>query len=299
MTKSSEMRPANSQVVILCGGKGTRMGGTINTVKKELVEIGDRPMIWHVMKIFAASGFEDFILPLGYRGQDIRRYFLEYNLTHSQISFTIGERQPVFHEETPESNWRVTLVDTGLDVNKGARIKRVEKYITTEQFLLTYGDGVADINVRSLVEFHKKHGKLATVTGVRTTSQYGLMRTEENGRVIEYVQYPLLKEWTNGAFYLPISGAQSAQFGPAVHIILPAITLASVSTAYAARIMRSQLLEVLNQDYIRTAYAKGLSSQGVLWGHGVKNALIPVVTAERRVAMGRLDLEYAIADLEH
>jgi len=200
MTKSPEERPANSQVIILCGGKGTRMGGTVNTVKKELVEIGDRPMIWHVMKIFAASGFEDFILPLGYRGQDIRRYFLEYNLTHSQISFMIGERQPVFHEKTPESNWRVTLVDTGLDVNKGARIKRVEKYITTEQFLLTYGDGVADINVRSLVEFHKKHGKLATVTGVRTTSQYGLMCVDDDGRVVEYVQYPLLKEWTNAGF---------------------------------------------------------------------------------------------------
>lgn len=200
MNKSPELRPANPQVVILCGGKGTRMGGMVNTVKKELVEIGDRPMLWHVMKIFAAHGFEDFILPLGYRGQDIRHYFLDYNLTHSQISFRIGERQPVFHEATPESHWRLTLVDTGLDSNKGARVKRVEKYITTEQFLLTYGDGVADINVRSLVEFHKKHGKLATVTGVRTTSQYGLMQADESGQVAEYEQYPLLKRWTNAGF---------------------------------------------------------------------------------------------------
>jgi glucose-1-phosphate cytidylyltransferase len=200
MTQSPEKRPRNSQVVILCGGKGTRMGAAVNTVKKELVEIGDRPMLWHVMKIFAAHGFEDFILPLGYRGQDIRRYFLDYNLTHSAISFTLGERQPVFHQRTPESNWRVTLVDTGLDANKGARVKRVEKHITTELFLLTYGDGVADINVRSLLEFHKKHGKLATVTGVRTACQYGLMRVDDVGRVAEYVQYPLLEEWTNAGF---------------------------------------------------------------------------------------------------
>jgi len=183
------------------------MGGTVNTVKKELVEIGDRPMIWHVMKIFASFGFEDFILPLGYCGQDIRRYFLEYNLTHSQISFTIGDREPVFHEQTPESTWRVTMVDTGLDANKGARVKRVEKYILTDLFLLTYGDGVGDINIRSLVEFHKKHGKLATVTGVKTASQYGLMQVEDDGRVIEYSQYPLQKEWTNAGFMVFNRGA--------------------------------------------------------------------------------------------
>jgi glucose-1-phosphate cytidylyltransferase len=200
MATEKRKGPTDSQVVILCGGKGTRMGGTTNTVKKELVEIGDRPMIWHVMKIFASFGFEDFILPLGYRGQDIRRYFLEYNLTHSQISFMIGDPEPVLHEESPESNWRVTMVDTGLDANKGARVKKVEKYILTEQFLLTYGDGVGDIPIRALVDFHKKHGKLATVTGVKTTSQYGLMQVDENARVIEYVQYPVQKEWTNAGF---------------------------------------------------------------------------------------------------
>lgn len=176
------------------------MGGTTNSVKKELVEIGDRPMIWHVMKIFATFGFEDFVLPLGYRGEEIRRYFLEYNLMHSHISYTISDRQPVFHEETPESNWRVTMVDTGLEANKGARIKRVEKYIRTDPFLLTYGDGVGNINIAALVEFHKEHGRLATVTGARTASQYGLMRVGSDGRVIEYLQYPPQKEWTNAGF---------------------------------------------------------------------------------------------------
>jgi len=176
------------------------MGGTANNVKKELVEVGERPMMWHVMKIFATFGFEDFVLPLGYRGEEIRRYFLEYNLMHSHISYTIGAREPVFHEETPESNWRLTMVDTGLEVNKGARVKRVEKYIVTDPFLLTYGDGVGDINIGALVEFHRKHGKLATVTGVRTESQYGLMEVDREDRVMAYLQYPLQKEWTNAGF---------------------------------------------------------------------------------------------------
>jgi len=176
------------------------MGGTANSVKKELVEIGDRPMIWHVMKIFATLGYEDFVLPLGYRGEEIRRYFLEYNLMHSNISYTVGAREPVFHEETPESNWRVTMVDTGLEANKGARIKRVARYILTDPFLLTYGDGVGNINIGALVEFHKKHGKPATVTAVRTASQYGLMRADSDERVVEYLQYPLQKEWTNAGF---------------------------------------------------------------------------------------------------
>lgn len=200
MREASKERPRKPQVVILCGGKGTRMGGTADNVKKELVEVGDRPMMWHVMKIFSTFGFEDFVLPLGYRGEDIRRYFLEYNLMHSHISYTIGAREPVFHEETPESNWRLTMVDTGLEVNKGARLKRVGKYIVTDPFLLTYGDGVGNINIGALVEFHKKHGKLATVTGVRTASQYGLMRVDREDRVMAYLQYPLQKEWTNAGF---------------------------------------------------------------------------------------------------
>ena len=202
MSMSSQESPSKEQVVILCGGKGTRMGGTAKSVKKELVEIGDRPMIWHVMKIFATFGFEDFVLPLGYRGEEIRRYFLEYNLMHSHISYTIGTREPVFHEETPESNWRLTMVDTGLETNKGTRVKRVEKYILTDPFLLTYGDGVGNIEIGALVEFHKSHGKLATVTGVRTASQYGLMATDSDGGVAEYLQYPLQTEWTNAGFMI-------------------------------------------------------------------------------------------------
>jgi len=164
------------------------------------VEIGDRPMIWHVMKIFATFGFEDFVLPLGHRGEEIRRYFLDYSLMHSHISYTIGDRKPVFHKETPESNWRLTMVDTGLEANKGARIKRVEKYVGADPFMLTYGDGVGNIDIGALLQFHRKHGKLATVTGVRTANQYGLMEADSDGRVVKYLQYPLQKEWTNAGF---------------------------------------------------------------------------------------------------
>lgn len=200
MTISSPKPPSKGQVVILCGGQGTRMGGTANTVKKELVQIGDRPMIWHVMKIFSTFGFEDYVLPLGHRGEEIRRYFLEYNLMHAHISYTIGEREPIYHQEVPESHWRLTMVNTGLDATKGVRIKRVAQYILSDPFLLTYGDGVGNIDINALVAFHKEHGKAATVTGVRTASQYGLMTVDDHGQVEEYWQYPLQEKWTNAGF---------------------------------------------------------------------------------------------------
>jgi glucose-1-phosphate cytidylyltransferase len=200
MAAASEKNPLKAQVVILCGGKGARMGGTVSRVKKELVEVGDRPLIWHVMKIFATFGFDDFVLPLGHHGKEIRRYFLEYDRMHSSLSFAIGGGETVFHERAAESDWRLTLVDTGLDANKGARIKRVEKYLETDKFLVTYGDGVGDIDIRALVEYHEAHGKSGTVTGVRTASQYGLMRVGGDGEVSEYEQYPLQKEWTNAGF---------------------------------------------------------------------------------------------------
>lgn len=189
------------KVIIFCGGPGTRISGGDPTIKKEMVEIGGRPILWHVMKTFAAYGHRDFILPLGYRGNLIRRYFLDYEIMNRNLSFSLGQpAEPTFHDTNHESDWCITLVDTGLKANKGARIKRVERYITTSPFFVTYGDGVGDVDLDKLLAFHRQHNKLATVTGVQPTYQYGVMALAEDGRVADYQQYPRLDHWINAGF---------------------------------------------------------------------------------------------------
>lgn len=189
------------KVIIFCGGPGTRISGGDPTIKKEMVEIGGRPILWHVMKTFAAYGHRDFILPLGYRGNLIRRYFLDYEIMNRNLSFSLGQpAEPTFHDTNHESDWRITLVDTGLKANKGARIKRVERYITTSPFFVTYGDGVGDVDLDKLLTFHRQHNKLATITGVQPTYQYGVMALAEDGRVADYQQYPCLDHWINAGF---------------------------------------------------------------------------------------------------
>lgn len=191
------------KVIILCGGAGMRISGRDRTIKKELVEIGGRPILWHVMKIFAAYGHRDFVLPLGYRGDSIRRYFLDYEVMNRDLSFALGQpTEPTFHDMNHEGDWRITLADTGLEANKGARIKRVERYITTGPFFVTYGDGVGDVDLDKLVDFHRRHGRLATITGVRPYYQYGVMELAENGQVVGYQQYPRLDHWINAGFML-------------------------------------------------------------------------------------------------
>jgi glucose-1-phosphate cytidylyltransferase len=189
------------KVVILCGGAGTRISGGDRTVKKEMVEIGGQPILWHIMKIFAAYGYRDFVLPLGYRADMIRHYFLNYEVMNRDLSFTLGQPgDPTFHDMNPESDWRITLVDTGLEANKGARIKRMEQHIPTGPFFVTYGDGVGNVDLDRLLDFHRQHGRLATVTGVQPYYQYGVMSLGEDGRVAGYQQYPRLDHWINAGF---------------------------------------------------------------------------------------------------
>ena len=189
------------KVVILCGGAGTRISGGDRTVKKEMVEIGGQPILWHIMKIFAAYNHRDFVLPLGYRANLIRRYFLNYEVMNRDLSFTLGRPDELaFHDMSRERDWRITFVDTGLEANKGARIKRVEQHITTSPFFVTYGDGVGDVDLDALLDFHRRHGKLATITGVQPYYQYGVMALAEDGRVSGYRQYPRLEHWINAGF---------------------------------------------------------------------------------------------------
>ncbi|MFA5034365.1 MAG: glucose-1-phosphate cytidylyltransferase [Candidatus Margulisiibacteriota bacterium] len=178
------------KVVILCGGKGTRMREETEVRPKPLVEIGGRPILWHIMKGYAHYGFNEFVLCLGYKGGMIKDYFYHYNVLMNDFTIKLdGKREVTYHNQADEVDWKVTLVDTGLNSLKGARIKQIEKYIDGDQFLLTYGDGIADVEVNDLIAFHKKHGKIGTLTGVRPPSRFGDLIVE-NGQVKKFTEKP-------------------------------------------------------------------------------------------------------------
>ena len=188
------------KVVILCGGKGSRMGAT-NYDAKALVEIGGRPILWHIMKIYAAYGHADFVLTLGHGAGAIRRYFLEYEPMTRDFTLHLGKsHELLYHGKNSEENWRITLADTGLETNKGARVAKVLPYLNGERFALTYGDGVGNIDLDGLLAFHKSHGRLATVTGYQPFSQYGIMRIDNEGRVTGFEEKPPLLDWINAGF---------------------------------------------------------------------------------------------------
>src|SRR5215510_10235988 len=149
------------KVVILAGGLGTRLTEETTVRPKPRVEIGGKPILWHIMKIYEHYGYNDFVICLGYKGHIIKEYFINYYLYNSDITVEVGSNKMDIHYSTSET-FKVTLVDTGLDTNTAGRIKRIEKYVNNETFMLTYGDGVSDINIPDLVNFHKRHGKLAT-----------------------------------------------------------------------------------------------------------------------------------------
>ena len=189
------------QTFILCGGKGTRISGGDPTVKKELVEIGTKPILWHVMKIFAAHDHKDFVLLLGYRGDLIRRYFFEYDQMNRDFTLRLGERSQVqFHGDNPERDWQITFADTGLQTNKGDRLRLAAQYVTGDRFFVTYGDGVGDIDITALLHFHRAHGKLLTITGYQPPYQYGVVEASAQGHITAYHQYPQLDNWINAGF---------------------------------------------------------------------------------------------------
>ncbi|TAL10197.1 MAG: glucose-1-phosphate cytidylyltransferase [Nitrospirae bacterium] len=168
------------KVVILCGGLGTRLPEETAVRPKPMVEIGKKPIIWHIMKTYAHHGFKEFVLCLGYKGEMIKQYFAP-----------------------GVEDWSVTAVDTGERALKGARLKRIQKYIDGDTFMVTYGDGVANVDIKELLAFHKKHGKLATVTGVRPRSAFGEIRFEKDGKVTKFIEKPQFSaETINGGFFV-------------------------------------------------------------------------------------------------
>ena len=178
------------KVVLLCGGLGTRMREETEYRPKPMVEVGGRPLLWHIMKLYSAHGLNEFVCCLGYRGSMIKQYFLDYHAMRSDVTVDLGSGT-VEKEAGDAEDWRVTLVDTGESSMTGARVKRVERYLQdSDLFLCTYGDGVADLDVSALLDFHRSHGRLATVTGVRPPSRFGELVVDE-GRVESFAEKPL------------------------------------------------------------------------------------------------------------
>lgn len=191
-----------SKVVILAGGLGTRLSEETETRPKPMVEIGGRPVIWHIMKIYSKYGLTDFIVCLGYKGYVVKEFFSNYYLHLADVTFDISNNTTTIHRGRAEP-WRVTLVDTGADTMTGGRLKRVRDYLGDESFCLTYGDGVADIDINHLLAFHENHGRLATVTAVLPPARFGALDMATSGMVHGFREKPHGHSgWINGGFFV-------------------------------------------------------------------------------------------------
>ena len=190
------------KAVILCGGQGARMREETEFRPKPMVRVGSRPMLWHIMKILAHHGVHDFVMCLGYRGDQIKEYFLNYEAMNSDFTVALGRRHEIsYHGAHDEQDFRITCADTGLDAMTGGRVRRIRNYVEGETFLVTYGDGVADIDVQALIAFHKSHGKAATVTTVRPVSRYGLVALDGE-RVTRFAEKPDIEGWASAGFFV-------------------------------------------------------------------------------------------------
>ena len=191
------------QVVILCGGQGTRIRDVAEDIPKPMVPLGDQPILWHIMKRYAHYGHRDFILCLGYKSWTIKSYFLDFHLAQADLRIRLGRRDELeVVGAEPEDDWRVTLAETGLHAMTGCRVKRIAKYITGEHFMLTYGDGVADVDIRKLLAFHRRYGKIGTVTAVCPPARFGELRLA-GSKVAEFKEKPLLSGGRiNGGYFV-------------------------------------------------------------------------------------------------
>ena len=187
------------KTVILAGGFGTRLSEYTENIPKPMVNIGNRPMIWHIMNLYSNYGFKDFVLALGYKSDFIKDYFtnIHKKLSNFSIDLSNGELEVI---DGPTLDWKISLIDTGLNSNTGGRIKRLEKYISNSTFMVTYGDGLSNINIQKLLEFHKNHGKIATITAVRPSARFGELSINNN-KVTSFKEKPQVEQgWINGGF---------------------------------------------------------------------------------------------------
>ncbi|MBS3096158.1 NTP transferase domain-containing protein [Candidatus Woesearchaeota archaeon] len=189
-----------TKVVILCGGEGTRLKEHTEFIPKPLVRIGGKPILWHVMKIYSHYGYRDFILCLGYKGDMIKQYFLNYETENFDFTLKLKKRAIDFPKKHEVEDWSVSCVDTGEKTLTGGRLKKISHYLDSEDFMVTYGDGVADIDINQLWKFHKSKDKMVTITGVHPVSKYGLIKINKGFEVINFKEKPPLKDLINAGF---------------------------------------------------------------------------------------------------
>ncbi len=190
------------KVVILAGGLGTRLSEETHLRPKPMVEIGDKPILWHIMKIYSSYGYNEFVICLGYKGYMIKEYFANYFLHSSDVTIDLSRNQ-IWHEDTHAEPWKITLVDTGNETMTGGRVKRIERFVGGKPFHLTYGDGLSDVNIAALVDFHQQHGKKLTVTAVQPSGRFGALNLSEADRVDSFMEKPKGDgAWINGGFFV-------------------------------------------------------------------------------------------------
>ena len=194
----------NTPVVILCGGQGTRIREVSERLPKGMVDIGGRPVLWHIMKLYSYYGYRRFVLCLGYKGWEIKQFFLDYraHLSDFTLSLAEGEHSPRFRNDAADENWEITFAETGLEAGTGARLRRVRQYLDTPQFMVTYGDGVSDVAIDRLVKNHTDAGRIGTVTGVHPTSKFGEMQVSGD-KVSEFNEKPTqVTGWVSGGYFM-------------------------------------------------------------------------------------------------
>jgi len=191
------------KVVILAGGFGTRINEESHLKPKPMIEIGEKPILWHIMKIYSHFGFHEFIICLGYKGYCIKEYFAHYFLHESDVTFDFTTNDQIVHNDHSVEPWKVTLVNTGLSTATGGRVKRTQPYIGREPFMLTYGDGVSNVDLRQLAAFHLSHGKIATMTSIQPTGKYGTFRVADHNLVQGFKEKPKDSgAWINAGFFV-------------------------------------------------------------------------------------------------
>jgi len=190
------------KVVILAGGFGTRISEESHLKPKPMIEIGEKPILWHILKIYSHYGFNDFIICLGYKGYYIKEYFAHYFMHESDVTFDFTKNDRIIHHHTVEP-WKVTLVDTGYDTMTGGRLKRIQSYVGDETFMMTYGDGVGDVNISKLVAYHKAHDCLATLTSTQPSGRFGALNLADENQVIGFQEKPRRDgSWVNAGFFV-------------------------------------------------------------------------------------------------
>ena len=202
--KSIELKPERIPVMILCGGMGSRLHEETEFRPKPLLEVGGRPVLWHIMKLYSSHGFRKFILCLGYKGSMIKDYFLNYRAYQSDLTLHLADSGRIqYHASNHKEDWEITMVETGLTTQTGARVAKAGRYVKEPLFCLTYGDGLGNIDLKALLKFHTSHGKIGTVTGVRPPGRFGELEIDKQGRAAEFNEKPQVTGGIiNGGFFI-------------------------------------------------------------------------------------------------